>query len=93
MALTCFIPHRARLNFDMCGQVLNKAIHDENLKDSAVENGSEPDSSIAAAAAMANNKHSRNRVHLGVLTKANEMNTQGKRLMDVFEYKSTVSVL
>jgi|MDTB01.1.fsa_nt_gb cell division cycle protein 20 (cofactor of APC complex) len=84
-----YIPHRARLNFDMCGQVLNRAIHDENINDSVVENGGEPDMSIAAAAAVAPNKHSRNRVHLGVLTKANDMNSQGKRLMDVFEYKST----
>jgi cell division cycle protein 20 (cofactor of APC complex) len=70
--------------------VLSKAIHDENLQESAIENGGEPDPCIAATinAIGSGNKHSRNRVHLSVLAKTSDMNAQGKRLVDVFEYKS-----
>lgn len=85
-----YIPHRASLNFELGGQVLSKAIHDENIQESAIENGGEPDPSIAVTMNTIGNgnKHSRNRMHLSVLAKSSDMNAQGKRLVDVFEYKS-----
>ena len=81
-----FIPNRAGIDFGLCGHILGESLNNENLYDK--KNGSKDNTDSVKHDVKSNTPS--NRIHLGVLSSANNLNSKGKRLMGCFEHKQNI---